>query len=351
MRKLAFIVMATGVLLPGVLWADAGRIPIFEPTTILQAGHYVLTRDVSSSSVPVINIVASNVSLDLNGRTVSSSATSGIGTIDIADGAVDVSIRNGRVTGGTVGIRYFSSSVPTRLRIESVDLRPTVHGIEVYGAGFVDVVNCRVFGPYSGTGIRVMNVNGSFGGHFLDNTVEGAGAAGFLLAGVSESVIRGNVVRNYGVSTFGWGMIIHVGNNPSGQTGGNIIEANSIRGGGSDDVGMEISAALPATSDQNLVKGNVITNAGNIGINILTSGNLITGNIVSGTSGGSLNYGIYVQGGSNNLIEYNQIQGNSGCGINFATSGAHAYRQNMLRGNSGGAVCGAANTDAGGNIQ
>jgi parallel beta helix pectate lyase-like protein len=332
------------------LLGDEGRIPIFQPTTITQPGHYVLTRDVSSSSVPVLQIQASNVTLDLNGRTVSSSATSGTGTINIADGSMDVTILNGRVTGGPSGIRYFSSAVPTRLRIEGIDLRPAVHGIEIYGAAFVDVIKCRVFGPYLGQGISVSNTDGSFGGHFLNNTVEGAGQAAFFLNGVSESEIRGNVVRNYGVSTFGWGMFIQVGNNPSGQTGGNVIEGNMIRGGGGDDVGLEISAAFPATSDRNLIKGNVITNPGHLGINVITTGNLISGNIISGASGGTLNHGLFIQVGTNNLIEYNQVQGNSGCGINFVNAGSHAYRQNMLRGNSGGAVCGSANTDAGGNI-
>ena len=60
-----------------------------------------------------------------------------------------------------------------------------------------------------------------------------------------------------------------------------------------------------------------------------------------------------VSWGANALVEGNQVQGNAGCGIVFASdaSGA-AYRNNMLRGNTGGAVCnsGTGTTDAGGNI-
>ena len=54
--------------------------------------------------------------------------------------------------------------------------------------------------------------------------------------------------------------------------------------------------------------------------------------------------------GSRNLIEGNQVKDNAACGISFGPPGTeNAYRNNMLRGNAGGAVCGAA-TDAGGNI-
>ena len=58
-------------------------------------------------------------------------------------------------------------------------------------------------------------------------------------------------------------------------------------------------------------------------------------------------------GALRNLIEGNQIEGNAGCGIRFdATASSNVYRNNMLRGNTGGAVCnaGVGNTDAGGNV-
>jgi parallel beta-helix repeat protein len=69
--------------------------------------------------------------------------------------------------------------------------------------------------------------------------------------------------------------------------------------------------------------------------------------------GAGTGHGIWVYQGQRNLIQGNEIEGNAGCGIALdASSGENAYRKNLLRGNSGGAVCdsGTGNTDAGGNI-
>lgn len=66
--------------------------------------------------------------------------------------------------------------------------------------------------------------------------------------------------------------------------------------------------------------------------------------------------GIYVSGivsSERTLLEGNQVEGNAGCGIQFdTTASGSAYRNNMLRGNTGGAICdaGSGNTNAGGNI-
>lgn len=52
--------------------------------------------------------------------------------------------------------------------------------------------------------------------------------------------------------------------------------------------------------------------------------------------------------GNHSLVEDNLVEGRGGCGLSFQGTGI-AYRGNMLRNNTGGAVCGSA-TDAGGNI-
>jgi len=55
-----------------------------------------------------------------------------------------------------------------------------------------------------------------------------------------------------------------------------------------------------------------------------------------------------------NHLEENQVQDNGLCGINFGDPGVgdHIYRNNTLRSNPGGGVCGGGGTitDAGGNI-
>ena len=85
---------------------------------------------------------------------------------------------------------------------------------------------------------------------------------------------------------------------------------------------------------------------GGAGIVLNSQGNRIAYNVLKGNRSDGLSVGGGI--GLDNLIEGNQIDSNTGCGIRF--SGAdNAYRDNMLRGNAGGAVCGIA-TDAGGNI-
>jgi len=56
------------------LFAAEGRTPIYQPTTITAPGRYVVTRNLSSPGAPVINVVASNVTIDLDGHTLDSGA-------------------------------------------------------------------------------------------------------------------------------------------------------------------------------------------------------------------------------------------------------------------------------------
>ncbi len=45
--------------------------PVAEaPTTITAPGHYVLTRDISAASGPVLDIQADGVTVDGNGHTI-----------------------------------------------------------------------------------------------------------------------------------------------------------------------------------------------------------------------------------------------------------------------------------------
>src|SRR5438093_788677 len=105
---------AAGTILAAVLGAvgalaDEGRIPIFQPTTITQPGHYILTRDVAAASGPLLVIQADHVTLDLNGRMVSSSGVTS-NLVQIADGFRDITVRNGRLRGGNAGVLYFSTT-------------------------------------------------------------------------------------------------------------------------------------------------------------------------------------------------------------------------------------------------
>ncbi|PYS94224.1 MAG: hypothetical protein DMF50_12715 [Acidobacteria bacterium] len=131
--------------------------------------------------------------------------------------------------------------------------------------------------------------------------------------------------------------------------------------GSDDDLGIAVLAG-----PGNLVTTNDVSGVGGSGIAVNTSGNRVVGNVSSGNgcgicSSGSANqnvfernhttgntsYGILMEGDFN-LLDGNVSEGSGNSGIALSGTG-NAYRNNMLRGNTGGAVIGVA-TDAGGNI-
>jgi len=321
MRRLFLTMITLTALVQTALLADAGRIPIYQPTTITQPGYYSLTRDISSSASPVISIQADNVTLDLNGYSVSNSSASAT-LIRIVPPSTNVRIRNGWLSGGSLGIGYQDNSALTRVLIESVDILNSIFGIQINPAEHVEVLSSRIIAApgSNGNGIVVQGFfsGGTFQpwtGRFSDNTIVGVGGRGMDLDGLSGGAVRRNIVRNYGALAPGGGEGIFIF-----PGGGNFVEENEISNG---------NAGIFIGSDGNVVAGNIVKN-------------------IFGTTPAP-KPGIGVSG-ARNLIERNQLEGNVGCGINFPFALGNAYRNNMLRGNTGGAVCGAANTDAGGNL-
>ncbi len=61
-----------GLILAAPAFADEGRIPIYERTTISVPGSYVVTRDIVIDADYAIRIDASPVQIDLNGFTLRS---------------------------------------------------------------------------------------------------------------------------------------------------------------------------------------------------------------------------------------------------------------------------------------
>jgi parallel beta-helix repeat protein len=123
--------------------------------------------------------------------------------------------------------------------------------------------------------------------------------------------------------------------------------ANSTLIGAGSSGGAVDGIASDSASGDLVIRENTITNCGRYGINLASQGNVVQDNTINR----NLSHGIFV-GGSTNLVERNRIGHNSGAGINFANAtGPHVYRNNVLRGNTGGGVSGVSgNTDAGGNV-
>lgn len=323
-------IIATTLLLfatPAVQ-ADEGRIPISGSFTASSPGHYVLTKDVSGT----IYVTSDDVVIDLNGRTVTPTAYYGV---DIAVGATNVTVRNGTIHGGFSGVSYSNTSGtnPAHIVLEDLELvSQSQYGIYVYnnvvatGNNDVAVRRCHAWGSGS-TGIYVYLTFARASIVVEDSATRGTGGGGIQ--------ISSGVVRRCTVAEFGTAAGIHAG---IWVYAGGIVEGNLVSQTSGDDRGVY-------AGDGAIVRDNVVKGCGGDGIYSPGYGCRITGNSCSGNGGDGIE-----SDGYRNLVEGNQLEGNAGCGIRFSGSTTHAYRSNMLRGNTGGTTCGSSATDAGGNI-
>ena len=347
MRRIT--VMTSFVVSAGVtgIGGDEGRIPLFTVTTINQPGYYIVTRDIASASSTTIIIQSSNVTVDLNGHTLSAPAAANV--IGLTGGAnTGVTIRNGRILNGARGVGG-GGVTPLSLRVEGVEIANSSDaGISIDGTAVsVDVIGCHIHNVAS-DGIHVSNSTADFRGRFLDNTIEDVGGNGLNLFGLRGGEVRRNVVLNHGSSLPNAAGILLSGV-ASSEAGGNIVEDNTVNAvvGVNDEDGIRIEPG----SQNNLIVGNVVRRNGRFGIWSQASEARLERNLADHSGGSGFEVGNGASGARNHL-EANQAQANGGCGINFENLNTHAYRNNIVRSNTGGGICNGAapNTDAGGNI-
>jgi parallel beta-helix repeat protein len=357
---LILLTLAAVVLPGGSTGAGEGRIPIAASTTIEQPGHYVVVRDIESSNWDVIIINSSNVTLDLGGHTITRMGSTGR-PVYIWSGATNVTVRNGRLKGGESGVDQHSASPRATIRLEDLDIDGAAQfGIRLWKLEHVEILRCRVTGNVAVNGIGLSGGTGTFSGRIIENVVENAQGYGISLKGLEGGEIRDNQVLNPGGNGSANGL--ELWSELSWDAGGNRVSGNTIRGSGRD--GMRVSADVPG----NIIIGNTVTGSTADGIRLFSHGNRVVGNIASSNGGNGFrftsaynlirdNHAVGNAGDGlhltwlYSLIESNTSAGNAGYGLYFTSSGSNAYRDNMLRGNTAGAVGGSANIDAGGNVQ
>src|SRR5262245_19851633 len=203
MPRVVLCLLAVLTLLPplGVL-ADEGRIPIYGPTTITQAGTYIVTRDFCfGPAAPPPCLIASygidnsanDVVVDLNGYTLSMQGAGAI-AIKVTTSAATrgIVIRNGRIVGdGAANSSGIFSTVtnPARLRIEDVTVRGAGGNcIDIGSAEQVVVERNSLETCYTAVSITGTR----FGGRIADNSVLDAVGAGLALIGLEGGQVVGN---------------------------------------------------------------------------------------------------------------------------------------------------------------
>ena len=333
--------------------ADEGRIPIYKQATITTPGHYVVTRDFSFSLGTGVFIKADNVTLDLNGHTITGAPGANVVIrIDTAFATRGLVIRNGRLLFGSNGV-FSEATNRLSIRIEDVEVEgPTNSGININAAESVEVLNCYVHDVASFSGIRAIGVTGSFTGNISDNTVDNVAQYGILLDGLVGGEVRRNVVTNYGSATVNLGGIYLFATSPAWGAGGNLLEGNTVTAlpAGIDDDGIRIAG----NTHNNVILNNNVKGC-RYGIFSIGDWTRIERNLVSNSS----IHGILVGSGATGSfshVEENQTQANLGagsCGIRFDNGNGNTSRNNNVRGNTVAGVCNGTlgtNVDGGGNI-
>jgi parallel beta-helix repeat protein len=248
------------LMIAAPLIAGDGAVPIWEPTTITEPGKYILTRNITSSSGPVLFIDSANdVHLDLGGFTVLYTGTSSYAIRATNTGSV--TIRNGTVkvqgTDHPVGVELVECTGYdlNHLNIE-VSSPGSVTAIQAQASNGVIRQNVINGGPVSvsdgaaqvvgntvtnaSNGIHV-STSSTIGVVVADNLVVDCGA-GIVAAYTTGGTIARNTVR--GCSGVG----IHMTGNPLVSGTHNHIEGNVMTGNG---VGLKLDH-----SDENVYRGN-----------------------------------------------------------------------------------------------
>jgi len=202
------------------------RIPITNSAslvTIAQPGSYYLTGNLTVSTGDGIDINTNNVTLDLNGYTIASTAATAIGAgIDLNSGWSDITLCNGHIRGAvtnngsgvyggggfTTGIT-FSGNTPMNVLVSRV----SVSGCRYYGinlnAGSSTVVEaCTVravgsYGIYASTVKHCSALDCGSYAIFGDTISDSSGQS----SGSSYGIYANNTALNcYGQSSSGYGI-------------------------------------------------------------------------------------------------------------------------------------------------
>jgi hypothetical protein len=275
---------------------------------ITSSGSYYLTGNLTVSGLDnAIEVTAPNVTIDLNGYTITGSTLFGAPQrgVFVANAVQDgiLTLRNGTITGfAQAGVRSAQSDVSVILRDLVLAANP---GSGAFVSGDCDAASCQFLrngnsGLVAGFGSMVRDCraldNGGFGisvltGSVLDCVVEGSGVDGISAGSIDEglSIVRGNVVSSsggFGVS--GLNAIIEGNAIANSENGGirtqtvsqftvnadGIIRGNFLRNNGT----LATEAAIDITGSHYRVDGNTITDSP-IGVRVSVGGdNVITRN-------------------------------------------------------------------------
>jgi hypothetical protein len=217
------------------------RTPISSvPFTISQPGSYYLTKNLNVTGGDAITINANQVTLDLNGFTVSSTAPSATGSgIQLAANLADITILNGRIKGGVTnnggvfngpgfanGIKY-SAGLLANVRVAGVSVSGCLNYGIYLNTGVVESCTVQTVGNY---GIVASSISHS--------TAVGCG---------NDAIFADNAANCYGFSSSSYGVHATSAENCRGASSSSIgldaLTANNCYGSSGSGYGISVLTA------------------------------------------------------------------------------------------------------------
>jgi parallel beta-helix repeat protein len=316
--------------------AAEGRIPVWASGTLLGAdGKYIVTRNIVGGAGSTILIGAPNVDLDLNGFTLTGG---GSPVISVLAGADHVTIRNGVLAGGTIGIDVPGAA--RKIDVEDVKIHDTstsgIHLGSVEGAAIrrVEITDTGSEGILWDGPAAVKH------GTIQDNLLRRTSAGIVVMNNCSSVAISDNRIEEPGTGAGGVLPGTGIGVIACGAV---LVKNNTIERSKADGINL-------ISSRGNKIYNNVVRTAGGNGIRLDggTSDTLVLHNVVSGSGTGALasgGSGLMVEG-SLNAAENNLLNSNAGVGLHYCGPAActNTFGRNTARGNTGAvfpAFCGA----------
>ncbi len=241
----------------------------------------VLTGNVGPCATG-LTIGADNITLDLNGFTVTGNPGTGDGPGILLEGRTGVTVKNGGVSQFDAGIAVLQGSANTVTAMRVLDNRGSTStdfgdGILLYASSHNTVTSNQVRnnGPYDGIGALVSSFNLIDGNQIVDNNQSNVNTAGIRLENIGRTASNDNTVTNnlvtnsgiYGIEVFAGGSRNQiksnqvVGNALDGITvfaGGNdnVIESNNVRGNQANGISIRGGAGSFAAPAGNMVLRN-----------------------------------------------------------------------------------------------
>jgi parallel beta-helix repeat protein len=201
------------------------------PYIISQSGSYRLSGNLVAASTSAISITAPNVTLDLNGFTISCTGCTAAQQPGIGGSQPGTEILNGTVTG-------FNNSdcidTGTNARLDHVTMSQCEAGVAAAsGAGDLTVLNSTISGTLG---------NGVYGAHVsvVNTMIGGYNNDGILAA--TATVSNSTIVGGFGTQ----GIVI---------SASGVVSGNTITGG---NTGIYVEAGAAATITNNSISGVIL---------------------------------------------------------------------------------------------